>query len=102
MVRQRSWTSVSLFGLGLGWNVSYVAAAAELADRAYPAERGKLIGFSDQVSSFTGAALALLGGAAYSELESRLRLRRDGFRALPAAWILLRSAAGAPDVRPFL
>ena len=26
------WMSVSLFGLGLGWNFSYVAAAAELRD----------------------------------------------------------------------
>ena len=79
------WTSVSLFGLGLGWNVSYVAAAAELADRAFPAERGKLIGFSDQVSSATGAALALLGGAAYSEL---------GIEALPSARRLSRPACG--------
>ena len=34
-----AWTSVSLFLLGLGWNVSYVAAVTELADRALPAER---------------------------------------------------------------
>src|SRR5918994_1199157 len=47
------WVSASLFLLGLGWNISYVAAVTELADRV-----------------------------------------------LPAVWILLRSAAGAPDVRP--
>jgi MFS family permease len=95
------WTSVSLFGLGLGWNVSYVAAAAELSDRALPSERGKLIGFSDLLSSFTGAALALLGGVAYSELGvGALAYTGTAFVALPAAWILLRSAAGAPDVRP--
>jgi MFS family permease len=95
------WTSVSLFGLGLGWNVSYVAAATELSDRALPSERGKLIGFSDLLSSFTGAALALLGGVAYSELGvGALAYAGTAFVALPAAWILLRSAAGAPDVRP--
>jgi MFS family permease len=95
------WTSVSLFGLGLGWNVSYVAAAAELSDRALPSERGKLIGFSDLLSSFTGAALALLGGVAYSELGvGALAYTGTAFVALPAAWILLRSAAGARDVRP--
>jgi MFS family permease len=95
------WTSVSLFGLGLGWNVSYVAAAAELSDRALPSERGKLIGFSDLLSSFTGAALALLGGVAYSELGvEALAYAGTAFVALPAVWILLRSAAGAPDVRP--
>ena len=95
------WTSVSLFGLGLGWNVSYVAAATELSDRALPSERGKLIGFSDLLSSFTGAALALLGGVAYSELGvGALAYAGTAFVALPAAWILLRSAAGARDVRP--
>jgi MFS family permease len=95
------WTSVSLFGLGLGWNVSYVAAATELSDRALPSERGKLIGFSDLLSSFTGAALALLGGVAYSELGvGALAYTGTAFVALPAAWILLRSAAGARHVRP--
>lgn len=95
------WTSVSLFGLGLGWNVSYVAAATELADRALPAERGKLIGFSDLLSSFAGASLALLGGLAISDLGITVfALGATAFVAVPAAWILLQSAAGAPDVRP--
>jgi MFS family permease len=96
-----AWMSVSLFLLGLGWNISYVAAVTELADRALPAERGKLIGFTDQLSSFTGAALVLLGGVAYSELGvEALALSATVFVALPALWILLQSAAGAPDVRP--
>ncbi|HSD03009.1 MAG TPA: MFS transporter [Gaiellales bacterium] len=60
------WTSFCLFGLGLGWNVSYVAASAHLSDVAAPSERGRLIGFTDLLSGFTGAALALAGGAAYS------------------------------------
>lgn len=96
-----AWMSVSLFGLGLGWNVSYVAAATELADRALPSERGKLIGFSDLLSSFTGAALALIGGVAYSGLGvAALAFGATAFVVLPALWILLQSAAGAPDVRP--
>ena len=95
------WMSASLFLLGLGWNISYVAAVAELADRALTAERGKLIGLTDQLSSFTGAALVLLGGVAYSEFGvEALALAATAFVTLPAAWILLRSAAGAPDVRP--
>ena len=95
------WMSVSLFGLGLGWNVSYVAAVTELADRALPAERGKLIGLTDQLSSFTGAALVLLGGVVYSEVGvEALAFAATAFVGLPAAWILLQSAAGAPDVRP--
>ena len=96
-----AWMSVSLFLLGLGWNISYVAAVTELADRALPAERGKLIGLTDQLSSFTAAALVLLGGVAYSELGiEALAFAATAFVALPAVWILLRSAAGAPDVRP--
>lgn len=61
-------TAVLLFGLGLGWNLSFVAATAQLADRAAPAERGKLLGFSDQLSALTAAALALLGGLALDRL----------------------------------
>jgi MFS family permease len=60
--------SLALFGLGLGWAFSYVAATAELVDRAALSERGRLVGFSDLLSGFTGAALALLGGAAYTEI----------------------------------
>ena len=60
--------SVSLFGLGLGWSLSYVAATSELVDRAALSERGRLVGFSDLLSGFTGAALALLGGVAYDSI----------------------------------
>ena len=96
-----AWTSLSLFGLGLGWNLAYVAAASELADLALPAERGKLIGFSDLLSSVTGAALALLGGVAITEVGiAALALGGTAFVALPALWILLQSAAGARPVRP--
>ena len=96
-----AWTSVSLFGLGLGWNISYVAAASELADCALPSERGKLIGFSDLLSSFAGASLALLGGAAYSELGvEALAIGGTLFVVLPALWILVQSAAGGREVRP--
>ena len=93
--------SLSLFGLGLGWNLSYVAAASELADRALPAERGKLIGFSDLLSSATGASLAVLGGLAITEIGiAALALGGTVFVAGPAVWILLQSAAGTRSARP--
>jgi len=57
-------TAIALFGLGLGWNFSFVAATAELADSTLPSERGRLMGFNDLLSGLTGAGLALLGGAA--------------------------------------
>ena len=61
------WTSASLFLLGLGWNLSYVAATAELVTHATPVERGRLVGFTDLVAGLLAAGLALLGGAAYTE-----------------------------------
>jgi MFS family permease len=59
--------SSSLFLLGLGWNVSYVAASAELVTHARPVERGRLVGFTDLVAGLLAATLALLGGLAYTE-----------------------------------
>jgi MFS family permease len=59
--------SLSLFLLGLGWNLSYVAATAELVTHARPVERGRLVGFTDLVAGLLAATLALLGGLAYTE-----------------------------------
>ena len=59
--------SLSLFLLGLGWNVSYVAASTELVTHATPVERGRLVGFTDLVAGLLAAALALVGGLAYTE-----------------------------------
>jgi MFS family permease len=60
-------TSLSLFLLGLGWNISYIAATSELVAHATPVERGRLVGFTDLTAGMLGAGLALLGGVAYSE-----------------------------------
>ena len=57
-------TAVLLLGLGIGWNISFVAATAQMADRTSPVERGRLLGFSDQLGAFLAAGLALLGGYA--------------------------------------
>jgi len=57
-------TALLLFGLGVGWNFSFVAATAQLADATSPAERGKLLGLNDLIASLTAASLALLGGVA--------------------------------------
>src|SRR6476620_11375121 len=61
------WTSVSLFLLGLGWNLSYISATAELVTHATPVERGKLVGCTDLAAGLLAAMLALAGGAAYTE-----------------------------------
>ena len=57
-------TAILLFGLGLGWNLSFVAATKALVDCTAPAERGKLLGFNDLASALLGASLALVGGYA--------------------------------------
>ena len=73
-------TAAVLFALGLGWNFSFVAATAELADRTAASERGKLLGFNDFLSGMTGAALALGGGAVLTGV---------GVGALAAGGVLL-------------
>jgi MFS family permease len=95
------WMSVSLFGLGLGWNVSYVAAAADLADSATVGERGKLIGFADQVSATVATVLVLLGGVAYSAFGvGSLAAAATVIAAVPALWVLSggrRTPVTAPE-----
>jgi MFS family permease len=59
-------TAVPLFLLGLGWNISFVAATAELVDLSRPAERGKLLGATDLLASGMNATLVILGGLALS------------------------------------
>ena len=68
-------TAVLLFGLGVGWNLSFVAATAQLADLTSAAERGRLLGFNDLL---VGAARR--GAGAARRLRARLD-RRRGARA---------------------
>jgi hypothetical protein len=93
--------SIALFGLGLGWCLAYIAATTELVGLAGPAERGRLIGASDLLSSLFAAALALGWGGVYSGAGGSvpLALSAAGLAGLAAAWVagngvsLLPSAA---------
>jgi MFS family permease len=84
-------TAVLLFGLGIGWNISFVAATAQMADRTAPGERGKLLGFNDLVAALLAAGLALIGGYG---LESAgvgaLAVGATIIVVSPVAWILWR------------
>ena len=81
-------TALALFGLGLGWNLSFVAATAQLADCSLPWERGKLLGFNDLLSGMTGASLALLGGYALTAIGvAALAIGATVLVVLPAVWI---------------
>jgi len=91
-------TAVLLFGLGIGWNLSFVAATAQLADRTSPVERGRLLGFNDLIASLLGASLALIGG--YGLETSGVAALAVGASIIvvsPIAWILWSDAAGDPE-----
>ena len=81
--------SVALFGLGLGWCLAYVAATTELVDLAGPAERGRLVGATDLLSSFAAAALALGGGVVYTGAGGSVPLASTaaGLALFVAAWV---------------
>ena len=82
-------TSVALFGIGLGWNFSYVAATAELSGRTVPAERGKILGFADLLSGLLGAGFASLGGLALATTGlGGLAVAGLALVMAPACWIL--------------
>jgi MFS family permease len=90
-------TAVLLFGLGIGWNISYVAAAAELADRTLPSERGRLFGFNDLAAALFAASLALVGGLALDSLGVvAVAVAAAVIVTAPAPWLLLRRARPAP------
>ena len=92
-------TAVVLFVLGLGWNLSFVAATAELADRTAPWERGKLLGFNDLLSGLTGAGLALIGGLALTALGvAALAVGGTALVVAPALWLLRQG--GPVEVAP--
>ncbi len=82
-------TAILLFGLGVGWNVSFVAATAQMADRTSAAERGKLLGFNDLLSGLLGAALALVGGYALDSIGvAALAIGATVIVAAPILWLL--------------
>ena len=94
-------TAVALFGLGLGWNLSFVAATAQLADCTHAWERGKLLGFNDLLSGLTGAGLALLGGLALSALGvAALAIGGAALVVAPAVWLAARQRRPEPAVAP--
>ena len=84
-------TALLLFGLGIGWNISYVAAAAQLADLTLPSERGRLFGFNDFAAALFGASLALVGGLTLETLGvAAMAVGAAILVTAPAPWLLLR------------
>ena len=84
-------TAVLLFGLGVGWNLSFVAATAQMVDLTSASERGRLIGFNDLLSALLGAALALLGGYALDTIGvAALAIGATAIVAAPVLWLVPR------------
>jgi MFS family permease len=93
--------SLALFGLGLGWNLAYVAATTHLVDLAAPSERGRLIGLTDLLSSFGGAALALTGGVVYTGGGPvPLALAAAGLAVFAAAWVAGNGVVSTQPLAP--
>jgi len=83
--------AILLFGLGIGWNISYVAASAELSDLTRPSERGRVFGFNDFAASLFAASLALIGGVTLDALGVvALAVGATILVVAPAPWILGR------------
>jgi phage shock protein PspC (stress-responsive transcriptional regulator)/MFS family permease len=86
-------TALLLFGLGIGWNISYVAAAAQMADLTRPWERGRLFGFNDFAAALLGASLALVGGLTLEVYGvAALAVGATLLVTAPAPWVFRRPA----------
>jgi MFS family permease len=93
--------STALFGLGLGWNLSYVAATTELISLTAVSERGRLVGFSDLLSAGTGACLALLGGVTFTALGTvGLSVGATVLALVPALALLAYRRSAPPALAP--
>jgi len=92
-------TSIALFAIGLGWNFSYVAATAELADKTILAERGKILGFTDLLTGLLSAVLVTLGGMTLAILGlAGLGAAGLALTVAPALWIVRSASTQAPLV----
>ena len=93
---QRRRVVLCLFGLGIGWNVAFVAAAAELADIALPVRARQAARVHRSASRASPApALALAGGVIYSQMGAiALGVGAMAIAAVPGR--LVHGDGGAP------
>lgn len=94
--------ALALFGIGLGWNIAFVAATAELTVLTTAAERGSIIGFSDLLAGASGAVITLLAGVAANTIGLvGLSVVGAALSLLPVIGIgWLRHRRGAPLSEP--
>jgi predicted MFS family arabinose efflux permease len=74
-----------------------VAATTQLVSLTSPSERGRLVGFSELLSSLVAASIALLGGLVYTASgAAALSLCAAALAALPAVWLAARFRYNPP------
>jgi MFS family permease len=89
--------AVSLFGLGLGWNLCYVGGSTLLSDRLRPAERARTQGLSDLVMGLAAAAGGVGGGIVFATLGyAAMGLLGAAGSLLPLALARSRWTGAAP------
>jgi MFS family permease len=94
------FTALVLFGVGVGWSLSFVAATAELSERAASRERATLIGFADLLGNLSGAALVAAGGFVLAATGiAAVAIGAAAPPALAALWIF-RTPAPSPAAAP--
>ena len=88
VIEQVHLVALVLFAIGLGWSLSFVAATAELSERAPAGQSATLIGFSDLLGSGSAAALVAAGGFALDEVGlAAVAVGAAVLPALAAVWI---------------
>jgi hypothetical protein len=87
-------TALLLFGLGIGWNISYVAAAAQLADLTFAVGARASLRLQRLAAALFGATLALVGGLTLETLGvGAMAVGAAILVTAPAPWILRRRKA---------
>ena len=101
VIEQIHLVALVLFAIGLGWSLSFVAATAELSERAPAGQSATLIGFSDLIGSGSAAALVAAGGFALDSLGiAAVGIGAAVLPLLAALWIslaALRMASGVAE-----
>ena len=92
--------ALALFGIGLGWNIAFVAATTELTALTTSAERGSIIGLSDLLAGMSGALITLLAGVAANSIGlTGLCIAGAALAILPIAGAGLRVRAAAFNLK---
>jgi MFS family permease len=91
--------ALMLFAVGLGWNLSFVAATAELTERGPGGPPATLVGLADLLGNMSGAALVVAGGFALDAVGvATIGAAAAVLPVLAALWILLNPVPPEPAV----